>query len=218
MNELIEVKESELLNTVLNGIVRTQEEYESWADGYWLSDAPEYLMTTNIAREIWTIFGSDRSPNYHLTLEESVDKFLENAEPVRSGRADIVLWQPGVPRTQEHGRAIIEVKKHISRFHEDVEEDVCRICDVLKQNSKFQFGLMAYYTSHNDDICRQAMTEFIQGRVKHIETDAQNYVQERSMQSSNRLGKITLVDGLEKDWPGTWAWAAGVMMITRNRT
>lgn len=202
-----------ITKTVLTGIVNTHKEYKTWSDGCWPNDAPEYLMTTNIAREIWT----HHSPVFRVTLEANIAQVVDNTLGMRPGRVDIVLWVPGLPRTLKKVRAVVEVKKHVSRFHEDIEEDVCRICDVFERNDDLQLGLMAYFTSHNDQLTHHAMKQFIEKRVARIESDAEQYVQSRNMELSNHLSDITVVDECEHEQLRTRAWVAGVMKIAMNR-
>ena len=95
-----------ITKTVLTGIVNTHKEYETWSDGCLPQHAPEYLMTTNIAREIWTNHG----PVYHLTLEVNTIQVVDNTIGMRPGRVDIVLWEPGLPRTLKNVRTIVEVR------------------------------------------------------------------------------------------------------------
>ena len=130
---------------------------------------------------------------------------------------DIVLWEPALPRTLTKVRSIIEVKKHVSSFHKDIKEDVCRICDVFERNEDLQLGLMAYFTSHKDQLTRHAMKQFIETRVASIESDAEQYVQSRDMEVSNHLSNITVVGECEHKQSGTRAWVACVIKIARNR-
>ena len=118
-------------NAALRGIAKSHEEYTAWSGGCWLYEAPEYLITTNIVREIWRSFKQGhRSPNYFLTLEEKVRNVCECAEG-EIGNVDIALWDPAPPKTQRSCRAIVEVKKQISCF-EHIRDDIQRICDLLQ--------------------------------------------------------------------------------------
>ena len=203
-----------ITKTVLTGIVNTQKEYGTWSDGGWAQDAPECLMTTNIAREIW----AHHSLDFHLTLEAKISQVVDHTQGMRTGRVDIALWEPGLQRTLKNVTAIIEVKKHVSRFHEDIEEDVCRICDVFERNENLRLGLMAYFTSHKDQLTRRAMKHFIEERVARIENDCEEYVRSRNMELSNHLSNITVVDECGHEQLETRAWVAGVMSFVTNRT
>ncbi len=115
-------------NAALKGIAKSHEEYTTWSAGCWLDEAPEYLITTNIAREIWRSF--KQGHHYFLTLEEKVRNVCECAEG-EIGNVDIALWDPVPAGTQRSCRAIIEVKKQISGF-EHIRDDIQRICDLLQ--------------------------------------------------------------------------------------
>ena len=202
-----------ITKTVLTGIVNTQKEYETWSDGGWAQDAPECLMTTNIAREIW----SHHSSVFRLTLEANIFQVVDDTQGMRTGRVDIALWEPGLPKTLKNVTTIIEVKKHVSRFHEDIKEDVCRICDVFERNKNLRLGLMAYFTSHKDQLSRRAMKQFIEERLARIENDCEEYLRSRNMELSNHLSDITVVDKCDHDQSETRAWVAGVMKFVMNR-
>ena len=90
-------------------------------------------------------------------------------------------------------------------------------CDVFERNENLQLGLMAYYTSHNDQVSHHAIKQFIEKRVTRIENDTGQYVQSRNMELSNHLSNITVVGECEHEQSGTRAWVAGVMKIARNR-
>ena len=42
----------EVIENAVNGIAKAQRDYELWSGGNWLWEAPEYFMTTYIAKEI----------------------------------------------------------------------------------------------------------------------------------------------------------------------
>lgn len=140
------ISRDEVIEKTLSGIVKAQQDYEAWSGGLWLWEAPEYMLTTYIAREICTIEGS-----YSLTLESNVKETVENAggtgrgglhEAVRpSGRFDITLyWGNGCPR------AVIEVKNQVA-IAADMKKDIIRVKNLLRRKNTFQFGLVAFYTS-----------------------------------------------------------------------
>ena len=135
----------EIIKKTLSGIKKAQKDYENWS-GLWLWEAPEYMLTTYIAREICTIEGS-----YYLTLESNVKKTVKEAggyakgrppkDARRGGRSDIMLWwSKGTPR------AVIEVKNQLSNA-EEIRKDIIRIKDMLNKENSFQCGLIAFYTS-----------------------------------------------------------------------
>lgn len=75
-----------IVDKTLKGIARAQDDYETWTGGSWLWEAPEYLVTSYIAREIATVEGY----TYYLTLESGVKDALDFA----GGRVDPV-WHYG---------------------------------------------------------------------------------------------------------------------------
>ena len=57
----------EIVENTLHGIEKAQEDYERWSGGYWLYQAPEYLMTTYVAKEL----AKHKEHSYYITLEHS---------------------------------------------------------------------------------------------------------------------------------------------------
>lgn len=139
----------EVAYSALRAIKKSHEEYSIWSDGEWLWNAPEYLLTVNIAKELNII-----KKNKYITLEDNVRKTMEIANATgagrmhrnlrKDGRFDIVLWWAGgTPR------AVIEVKNCVYTY-KDIKIDVTRIKELLKRKidlSDFQFGLIAFYIS-----------------------------------------------------------------------
>ncbi len=132
----------------LDGIDYSFEEYYEWSSGEWLWNAPEYLLTVNIAKKIMELEGGK-----YLTLEDNVKSTLKDAGDFRkgrlskylraNGRSDIILWwAEGTPR------GIIEVKHRVYKFG-SFQEDVDRIIEVLKKDSDIQFGISTFYIENN---------------------------------------------------------------------
>jgi len=129
----------------LSGIETSFKEYLKWSRDEWLWNAPEYLLTVNIAKKIMKLDG----PKY-VTLEDNVRHTLANAnakikgrlsENTRpDGRADIILWwgSKGTPR------AVIEVKHRVGQFRH-IQEDIDRIIEILKKESDLQFAISTFY-------------------------------------------------------------------------
>jgi len=92
------VSKDEILKACINGIEKSFNEYLEWSYGEWLWNAPEYLLTVNIAKELWNI---EKEAKF-ITLEDNIRYTLENANAkikgklanaVRSkGRSDIIFW------------------------------------------------------------------------------------------------------------------------------
>ena len=71
-----------IVNRILDGISKAQKHYETWTGGYWLWEAPEYVVTTYIARHISKI--NDRP--FYLTLENNVRNAIDAAGGLPPGR------------------------------------------------------------------------------------------------------------------------------------
>lgn len=88
---------SRVVEATISGIKGAHEIYHKWTGGQWLWEAPEYLVTTNIATHISNLNG-----NKYVTLENGASDAIVDAgargrgklhRHIRgSGRVDIVLW------------------------------------------------------------------------------------------------------------------------------
>ena len=204
------------------GMYKAQEAYEEWSGGLWAWSAPEYLLTTCIAREISKI----KDKTFYLTLEQHVGEALEEAgasedDVKSSGRQkfDIIVWWGG-----DAPRGIIEVKKRVISFgggktgYGGIKRDVERIIVSLEATSRLQFGLIAYYTSckYGERPSRTA-EERIRDRAQTISSEARTFVQERNMNFKRIDGKlIKFKDETVKDGPNDHAWVAEALMIWRH--
>lgn len=141
------------IQAIISGIENAQVDYSSWSGGDWLWTAPEYLLTTSVAREIMSIEGSKL-----MTLEHSTKGVMSDAGAVTrggipkktrpDGRVDIILW-----RANGEPRGVIEIKNQVRSFSR-ISDDVERIHKILHKNhngSSFQFGCVAFYTSAKTD-------------------------------------------------------------------
>lgn len=190
-------------------ISRAQNDYEKWSQ-FWLWQAPEYMLTMYIAREIATI----HDYTFYLTLENSVRGAMEDAggkktgrppEALRQhGRMDILLW-----RANDTPRAVIEVKNGVDGFS-PLKDDVNRICSILKKEkgNKFQCGLVAFYSSCRGLKSKNAKTR-LEERLESLKDDGRNLVRNEELKLKTHRGRIT-VD--EDDS----AWVAAVWEITRG--
>ena len=161
-----------IVEKTLEGIVRAQDDYETWTGGSWLWKAPEYLVTSYIAREISTI----EENACYVTLESNVKNAIRYSGG-RSGRPrsalrhrgkfDILLWWRS---NHARPRAVIEVKKHVSGFAA-IKDDVARICAVLsrpKSKTSFQCGLVAFYTSKYLEDRPKEVKPWLNSRLERI--------------------------------------------------
>ena len=197
------------INTVvdktLEGIVQAQRDYSKWTDGDWLWNAPEYMLSTYIAQKISEIDGAK-----YLTLENSTKSAIEDAgargkgklhsKMRANGRFDVLLWWGSYDP-----RAVIEVKNQIGNV-DAIRDDLLRIREVLKRkrdDSSFQFGIVAYYTSTTDSREFSAR-ERIAKRIDNICKDARDIVGEE-LQITTFNKNIRVEDDS--------AWVAAVLLI-----
>ncbi|WP_143424264.1 hypothetical protein [Geoanaerobacter pelophilus] len=166
-----------IINATLTGIKNAQTQYQVWTGGNWLWQAPEYLITTNIAANISGIKGSK-----YITLENGASEAIEDAGAKgrgrlptdfrEAGRVDILLWW-----ADNTPRAIIEVKNQISgtdQYHHDLK----RISSFLKRKpdvSSLQFGLFAFYDSAYDG-ARKPAERKVEDKIASIHAHAKSVV------------------------------------------
>ena len=202
-----------LMDEVVTGIhlalARAQRDYDSWTGGDWLWQAPEYLLTAYIARQIAS---RRKDRTFYIALESNVGVSIDDAGGVGrgkvsdrlrlNGRFDILLsWASGNPR------AIIEVKNRVVRFA-DIEEDVARIVSVLRrERTSFWCGLISFYTSWIDGHIESARARVLH-RVQEIESDVNNYVTQKEMKLKRYGGRVKVVDES--------AWMTEVIKISRQ--
>lgn len=195
----------EVIENTLKGIANAQREYERM-NGCWLWEAPEYFMTTCVAREI----SSHRQFGYSVTIENNVRAAIDDAGGMGRGRPrndlrpdgnfDILLWWANdTPRT------VIEVKRHIRRFAQ-VLSDVARICSVLDRADTIRNGLVAYYSSLLGEPTQ--LRRLISERIAAIEGETREYVGRRGMIVDHCRRKTALVHDS--------AWTAGVLNISQG--
>ena len=174
---MAKITKEEILEACVQGIERSFNEYLEWSYDEWLWNAPEYLLTVNIAKELWKI----KNDAKFITLEDNVRKTLKNADAkikgslkvgVRgNGRSDIVFWWgKGTPR------GIIEVKNAVYQ-KKQIQEDLDRIYGILEKKSDIEFGITTFYIdkhfeSGNADekILKRIEEEFIEKIGEEVET------------------------------------------------
>lgn len=187
----------QIVKAVMHGIKTAQEEYERWTGGALMQmEAPEYLLTVYVARELWRI-----KRKKYLLLECSPKYVLEKARamapgPVpkgirEKGRFDIVLyWGNGYPR------AAIELKGWV-RGYESIAADMKRLEGVVhraKDKSTLQFALMAYYTCAENSERSTAEAQLDKWILK-VEAKAQNAIGARTTTETRRLPVFYTRDG-----------------------
>lgn len=195
----------DVANKTLTGISKAQKEYEYWTGGYWLWEAPEYMVTTYIARQISTI--SDRT--FYLTLENNVRDGIKDAgggkgrprKDLRfNGKFDILLWWAnGTPR------AIIEVKNQVPGYSK-IKYDASRISAALSQQNTIRCGFIAYYTSLADSTGKLAKNR-VDERVCKVASAVKEFAKDNELKFKRYPGKVV------KDEAS--AWTAEVLKISR---
>jgi hypothetical protein len=157
------------MNAVLNGFIEAQQNYENWSGGFWLWQAPEYLISTTVAKCIFALDGAK-----YITLEHGSTTTLEDAgakgigrlpKDIREkGKVDILLWWGN-----NTPRATIEIKNQIYSTGQ-YEKDIKRIGRFLQRNSQessLQFGAFAFYESATSGP-RKTAREKVNDRIKNI--------------------------------------------------
>jgi hypothetical protein len=158
-----------IINAILQGFVEAQQSYEDMSGGFWLWNAPEYFITSTVAKNIYAIDGGK-----YLTLEHGSTDAIKDAgakgrgrlpKDIREkGRVDVLLWW-----ANSTPRAIIEIKNQIYS-KDQYEKDIKRIKSFLGRNSvdsSLQFGVFAFYESAFNGV-RKTAKEKIEGRIDRI--------------------------------------------------
>lgn len=177
----------DIANKILAGMSKAQKEYEDWTGGYWLQEAPEYMVTTYIARQISTI----NNRTYYLTLENKVRDGIRDADGSKgrprkalgfNGKFDILLWRAnGTPR------AIIEVKNQVTGFSK-IKDDVSRITAALSSDNKIRCGFIAFYTSLSKGENKSAIERVI-SRVNGVASIVKEIAKQEEKKLSDIPGK-----------------------------
>ena len=168
-----------IIKKTLRAISKAQKDYEAWSD-LWLWQAPEYMITTYIAKEIAPV-----SP--YVTLEQNAGESTEAGGGVgkgkvsdrmrrklERGRFDIAVWG-----RDDSPIVIIEVKNQPMRFNQ-ISGDVDNICRVLKgKNNTFQYGLIAYYLGLERKTDAESAEERTSRIVEEIRRDADVHIKRK---------------------------------------
>lgn len=199
-----------VVDATLKGIEESQKQYLKWSGDYWLWQAPEYLITTNIANHISNIDGAK-----YITMENGASAAIDDAGAQGKGRLhgdirgngkiDIILWwADGTPR------AIIEVKNQIY-YSGQYEKDIKRIEKVLcrkSNDSSFQFGLFAFYDSAHDGP-KKSSTEKVADKIATTYANACDLIGDSCTLSLNKSKIYKENDS---------AWAAACLLIKPTST
>ena len=182
----------------LRGISKAQKHYEKWSE-LWLWQAPEYVITTYIAKEI--------AADYYVTLEQDAGelrpgpgKLAEGARrKLKGGRFDIVAWDGDTPIV------IIEVKNQPGGFS-NISGDVENICSMVKRDNSVQHGLVAYYVAKETKDGWSA-EERTSEKVESIKSGARDYINKRGGLKLSQHSILEVVDDS--------AWTAVVLQISK---
>ena len=199
---------NDIVQKTLAGISEAQKTYDYWTGGRWLWEAPEYMVTTYIAKHIAVI----EDKTFYLTLEHKVRGAIIKAGGLPPGKPpdvlrlkgkfDILVWWAN---EKEKPRAVIEVKKQVKRFS-DIEADVSRICAILNiPDTSFRCGFIAYYTSKYD--YRGLVKERVIERVDKVAKDVKLFANKDGKKFKRYSGKVK---GDDSD-----AWTVEVLKISR---
>jgi hypothetical protein len=199
-----QVSMTKIVSGALAGVVKAQKNYVQWSGGDWLWNASEYMTTVFVAQEIAKLEGTK-----YVTLEHGVKSAMADAGAIGQGklhkkikvggRFDILLWW-----ADETPRAPIEVKCQVASI-EKIKADLQRIEKVVlrkKTDSSFQFGMMVFYTSCNDNKQFSAK-EILDKRLLNIEADCKQLIESCSVKMSR--SKI-YTDGVS-------AWVASAIVL-----
>ena len=192
-------KATNIIKKTLRGISKARKDYKKWS-GLWLWQAPEYMITTYIAKEIAT--------DYYVTLEQDAGelspgpgKLSKDARrKLEGGRFDIVVWND-----DDTPIVIIEVKNRVSGFSK-ISGDVENICSMVKRKNSLQYGLVAYYTEwkETDAVSAEKGTS---ERVESVKNEAYDYINQKGGLKLSQYSTLKVV--------GDAAWAGVVLKISK---
>ena len=202
-----------IIKKTLLGISKAQTDYERWTGDYWLVDAPEYLTTTYIAKEIATIAG------HFVTLEQDAKESIEVAggpgkgklsegarHKLEGGRFDIVVWNK-----DDAPIVIMEVKKQPGSYKSStIKSDVENICGTVMGDNSLQYGLIAYCSARKEAGGKSAEERTLE-RVNSIKSEAEAHINNKGLKLLQHRSppKTKVVDGDE------WAWIGVVLKISK---
>lgn len=189
----------DVVGRTIKGIQKAHRDYYELSGGNWLWQAPEYLSTTYIFREIARITNRP----FFITLEKNVRETIEDAGGLKPGRPrkllrldgryDIVLWWGnGTPR------AVIEVKSQVSGFS-GISDDVERLCATLNGGGNgIRCGLIAYHGSFERGD-RKTARERLKDRLASIANGAKDIARNDGVKCERFSGRVN------KEDEGAWA-------------
>jgi len=194
-----------IISAIHKGYTDAQDKYECWSGGYWLWQAPEYLITIAVSERLFSIEGAK-----YLTLENGAASAIYEAgargsgklsSKIRpNGKIDILLWWGyGSPRS------IIEIKNQIfskNQFKKDIER-IASSLNRKKDETTLQLGFFSFYESASDGP-RKCCADKVKDRIEKIFRKSQEIGGVKVI-ITKHISKIHVVDDS--------AWASACLLI-----
>lgn len=193
-----------VVEATLRGIRSGTKEYEKWSGYYpWVRDAPEYMVTTAIARAVHNI-----DAVAFVTVENNVRNAMKNTggnivgRPTHrlnlDGRFDLVVWNMQGPR------GMIEVKTNVSGYS-SLASDVDKLRTALAKSADMRWGLVAYFIAFQNGV-RKRGEDRVYERAKAIA--------ERAAREAGGRYRVSRHPGMVCRVPGG-AWTGEVLEVRR---
>ena len=193
---------NQIIYAIQEGAKEAQKNYND-ASSSLLFAAPEYFMTVHIFQSIFKVTLPDS-----LTLEHGIRDLLKTNPPrgrkikELSGGAklDIILWYPNTGKV----RGFIEVKKHAS----DCEEDIRRICYMLKNDGRFGVSISGIYQQYSSTGSpnRQDAENTLISKLGQIEINVRHIINNHPGYTLELLHDEIAEIPLEPENDKSWIW------------
>lgn len=201
------MKSELVIKQTLRTIAKAQQEYIKWTDTDWLSDGPEYLATTTIAREVQKL-----DEVAYVTLENNVRSAIKDAGGTTKGRLkrgfkidgrfDVAVWNKQEPR------GLFEVKTRVWGYW-NLRDDLVKLCTSLNKAKRVRWGLVAYFIACEDSKIKSGKSakEWIEIKTERTAEKAELHATRLSKRVCRYQSKI--------QGEGELAWTAEVLEIRR---
>jgi hypothetical protein len=135
---------NDIVDNALQGVKNAFNNYRNWSGGYWLGNAPESFIQSEIAKSLSKICP-------YVTLEDNVRDHLKNAgasiagnfpRKSKKGRIDIVVWWE-----DETPRILIEVKSKGVWANRSIKNDTQRLKQLLGRGGSQQTAFLIVYAA-----------------------------------------------------------------------
>ena len=202
----------QIIRSSLRGIGDARGLYKNWSGGCDLREAPEYMVTTAIARSIVRTALRANCEDLFLTLESNIRSTMDSADAhntetigafAAQEKFDIALWEHWTPI------GVVEVKNNPLGFG-TIEADLVRICEILGSRNSFCFGLIVYYRMTPNGHHKPARDRLVH-RMNSINNSATQFTESWDSSLNVRLcrGQVRVVND-EKI-----AWSSACIAISR---